>query len=265
MFNYSLDFLHRAREDRISLSLQPSRIRHDDLYLVEYPKSGVTYLCHLLACMEFNSENVEVNFFNLHTYVPDIHEGVNVSDHFGKNLNRRIIKSHASHNQNYRYVLHLVRDPVDVMVSYKNYWLSHWGKDIGFSKLIRSWRGVPRWIRHTESWINSEVNQRYIPVHYQLLVESPEKVLKYIYRCYGVNVSDEAIGDAIIKSTMIKMRASETLWSYGHRAAFNDTEFVGVKKFRKESVSEADLRYIYQKTSTLHQSMLDMCRATLND
>lgn len=260
MFSKSLNFFHKIRERHIAQRLCPEQMKHDDLYLVEYPKSGVTYLCHILGSMEFNSEEFEVNYFNVHSFIPDIHESKKISAKKGKNLKRRIIKSHGSYNRQYRYVIHLVRNPLDVMISYKNYWLSHWGKDIKFSELIRSWRGIPRWVRHTESWINSDVNQRYIPINYQALVDEPEKTIRYIYKCYGATVSDELITNAIEKSNYKNMQESEEFWNYGHRPKFTNAKFVGEKKFGKDSVSEEDLIYIKKNTSELYSTISEMCK-----
>lgn len=264
MFDKSITFAHRIRESMMAARAQPSCMRHDDLYLVSYPKSGVTFLCHLLGCLEFNSGSNKVNFFNLHTFIPDIHQHKEIASQPGQNLGRRIIKSHASKNSNYRYVLHLVRDPIDVMVSYKNYWLTHYHKDIRFSDLIRSWRGIPRWVRHTESWLESEVDQRYIPVHYQTLLDHPLQVLQYVYECYGVSVSDQAINNAIALSSVENMRQSESLWSYGQRESFRSAQFVGAKKFSRDDVNKRDIDYIFENTSSLYTAMTKMCRNALD-
>ncbi len=265
MFNKAVDYFHRKREEKIANSLQPNLMRHDDLYLVEYPKSGITYLCHLLANIEFPEKNREINFFNIHSYIPDIHENRYIADHYGQQLGTRLIKSHASFNGNYRYIIHLVREPIDVMVSYKNYWLSHWQKDIPFSKLIRSWRGIPRWVRHTDSWLNSEVNQRYIPVHFMHLVHQPHDTLKYLYNCFGREIPDDSIKRAVENSSIKKMTASEDYWSYGHRPRFINSKFVGKKIFTKQDVSDVDRNYIMENTAELHDKLLGMCEKYIKE
>lgn len=265
MFNNSLEIFHIKREQKIASRLLPIDHMHDDLFLVEYPKSGITYLCHLFACLEFNSSNMDINFFNLHSFIPDIHEGKSISTHTARNLNRRILKSHASYNKKYRYVVHLARDPLDTMVSYKNYWLSHWNKDIPFSKLIRSWRGIPRWKRHTNAWINSEVNQRYIPVSYQSLLDRPATVLKYIYDCYGVQISDSDIQRAILNSSLENMQSSEQFWNYGHRHKFQGAKFVGSKKFKKDDICDEDIKYIRHQTSDIYSLFISMCNKALDN
>ena len=135
--------------------------------------------------------------------------------------------------------------------------------NISFSKLIRSWRGIPRWIRHTDSWINSDINQKYIPVHFKLLLSHPDKVLKYIYKSYGIYLPDDTIKSAIEASSLENMLAAERLWNYGYREKFANARFVGKKNFILEDVSNNDKEYILKNTNTLNVELLSMCETYL--
>ncbi len=50
---------------------------HDDIYIVEFPKSDITWLQHLLGNIELQligDNDTHVTFYNHHKYMPDIHQ-----------------------------------------------------------------------------------------------------------------------------------------------------------------------------------------------
>jgi hypothetical protein len=103
----------------------PKNPRHDDISVVEFPKSGVTWLSFLLAAIEIRLAGLQeqVTYYNHHRYVVDIHQIRGSRIHWF--LNRTFIKSHSEFNPNYYFAIYLVRNPFDVMVSYYNFMLSH--------------------------------------------------------------------------------------------------------------------------------------------
>jgi len=54
----------------------PRNSMHDDIYLVAYPKSGVTWLQHIIGNIELNLADKDeiITFYNHHKYSPDIYQ-----------------------------------------------------------------------------------------------------------------------------------------------------------------------------------------------
>ena len=100
--------------------LTSKQMRNDDIYLVSYPRSGNTWISFLITNVVklYLNLNIEVNFFNMHTFIPDIHQSRDIPIALQFPPFRRIIKSHSSYNPFYKNIFLLVRDPRDVMVSY---------------------------------------------------------------------------------------------------------------------------------------------------
>ena len=71
----------RLRSYRNELKTTPTNKRYDDLFVVAYPKSGVTWFSCLLAnlSLRLSEDRRRATFFNLQIFVPDIH----VSNHLG--------------------------------------------------------------------------------------------------------------------------------------------------------------------------------------
>jgi hypothetical protein len=104
----------------LSLVDQP---RHDDLYIVSFPKSGATWMDFLMANIHttMSGDKRSINFFNIHTIIPDIHYCRQVGIANLAFPGFRVIKSHAEFNRYYKNVIYLIRDPRDTMVSYHKF------------------------------------------------------------------------------------------------------------------------------------------------
>ena len=139
-----------------SLSLVPYDSKHDDIYLVSYPRSGSNWLSFLIANAGLKYFKVDkiVNFFNIHHLVPDIESGQDIKTTIYP-FDFRIIKSHSYYNPFYKSVFYLIRHPEDVMVSYFKF-LSGLGQYKGnISKFIRSKNfGIESWVKHVEGWLS---------------------------------------------------------------------------------------------------------------
>lgn len=214
-----------------TLSLNPM---HDDVYIVEFPKSGVTWLSFLLASIQNSIDgfDVELTFYNHHKYVIDVHQLR------GSSINRKnsvtYIKSHSHFNPFYYFVIYLVRNPFDVMVSYYNFSCSK-GYTESFDLFLKSPKtGVLAWKRHINSWCYKKVDaQRIHFLRYEDLIEDPGATLNALYLNFGQNVNNEIIKKSIQVSNIENMRASEE-----HYRNFNKNysmNFVGKSGKKKKN------------------------------
>lgn len=225
-----------------------------DQIIAEYPKSGVTYLSVLLGNLYVTNNN-EINYYNVNMFIQDRHFDFR-NNRIVLNENISIIKSHFEYTKSYRNIIHLFREPVDVMVSYYNYFSVFSSVNIGsFSDFIRSRRGVQRWKSHSLSYLGADLSVRYFPLSYKRAVESPTDVCK-IHACLlGVNVSDERILRAVRLSSKDTMYNLEKHYLSGGRSGVNEL-FTGVKKFSKEDVNKSDLSFIKRECASIYDEMI---------
>lgn len=235
--------------------LTPAKQRHDDLYLVSFPKSGNTWLSFLMANIHIKMSGLkrEVNFFNLHDFIPDIHSSRNLKSDILSFPGHRVIKSHSEFNPFYRKVIYLVRDPRDVMVSY--YWFQ---KTLGnfhgsSSKLIRSpMFGISAWCRHVQSFVEKTPASVSIDfVRYEDLKSEPEKLLKRLYKLIGYTIPNDILSECIKLCSFENMRELEEFYNYGGDMRFADFKFMrrGQVESYKSELSTEDISFINKTAS----------------
>jgi hypothetical protein len=192
----------------------PSNPRHDDLYLVEFPKSGVTWLCFLMANANLllsGDEKRQVTFFNVDAFIPDINASPHLADPMTALPGFRIIKSHAPLNLDYPRVFYLVRDPRDVMASYHAF-LNQTGWFEGpLDRLIGHPEfGIAAWIRHVVGWLdNVPASRSFALLRYEDLLADTTKELAALYRLLGFDISGETVAQAVERSAIERMRGDE--------------------------------------------------------
>ena len=176
--------------------------RHSDTYLVEYPKSGVTWLSTLLAnAALIQSERKEVaNFVTSRLYVPDIHLSRNIGPAVHVSPPVRFIKSHAERNDNYIFVIYLVRKPISVLRSYYRFLNDHRVNPYAdFDAFCRSEKyGVSAWKKHVRSWLEGADRGRVIHVvRYEDLVFDAYNELSVLNGNFGWGLDDKVMAAAV--------------------------------------------------------------------
>jgi hypothetical protein len=225
-WSYLLHRLDRAAKWR-ELPADP---RADDLYLVEFPKSGVTWLSFLVANTNLllaGDRERAVTFFNINDFVPDIEVNRHVNPIAPAPLGFRVIKSHAAFNRFYSKAIYLVRDPRDVMASY---W--HFLTGLGFFQgTLEAMIGDPRfgiaaWCAHVASWLDkAEPSQSLMVLKYEDLRRDTTGQLKRVYRLFGLDLADAVASLAVERSGIERMREEEALFNASH-PALKDFDFV---------------------------------------
>lgn len=198
----------------------PAIPRHDDLYLVEFPKSGVTWLCFLMANANHALRQSPRNatFFNIHEIIPDIHVCRHLPPPQVDGLGFRIIKSHASYTPLYTRVFYLVRDPRHVMASYYRFssdlgwWngpIDEFVRDAGF--------GINAWVRHVECWLDKIApTASFALLRYEDLIADTAGNLCNLYKHLGYDLSRDQAEKAAVRSSAVAMRQDEEFFNAGH-------------------------------------------------
>jgi len=216
-------------------STTPAVTRNNDLYIVEYPKSGITWLTSILAncCLVESGTNIRTTYYNLEQIIGDIHINRDIADNLIYPY-YRLIKSHSTYNPFYRHVIYLIRNPYSVMKSYYHYISNHDGYDGDLNKFVKSRKfGIDCWVRHVNSWTHPKKEMKFHLVRYEDLHDDAFSTMKTLFNNIGLNISDDTIRSSIDYCSFENMRSSDKL--YRENSPSRNYDFV------REGKAEADL------------------------
>jgi len=250
MFNRLYNIYNKMIKYR---KLTPKQMRNDDIYLVSYPRSGNTWISFLIinVIILYLDLNIEVNFFNIHTFIPDIHLSREIPERLQFPPFRRIIKSHSSYNPFYKNIFLLVRDPRDVMVSYYHYRknLGEYQNDI--SSFIReNIFGINAWVNHTISWLEKTKPSDSINIfYYENFKKKPLKELKRLFFLMGFDISKDILNSAIESSDFDYMKKLEAETASHSLRKYKKFNFIRKGRIGrgKEELNKDDILFIEKK------------------
>lgn len=226
--------------------------RHDDLYIVSFPKSGATWMDFLMANIHttMSGDKRLINFYNIHTVIPDIHYCRQIGSSNLTFPGFRVIKSHAEFNPYYKNVVYVVRDPRDVMISYYKFLVGLGQFSGSISDLIRSPKyGIGVWVDHVNSWyFKSPASLRINFLRYEDLKIDPYLALNRLYNMLGFEIPSDVLSLAIKKSSFDNMQILEKAWNYGGRPLADNFKFMqkGASGSWSDIVSDEDQAYMWE-------------------
>jgi len=238
-------------------------VRSSDIFIVGYPKSGNTWLDFLVACVI--SERVEdVNFKSINTIVGDIHALSPWQLHRLKNP--RYLKSHNYFTPKYSKVVHIVRHPYDVAVSYYYFLLKGkmFDESYSLSEFVTDWvegkwgEGYGTWEFNTRSWIaGASVEKRHF-IFYEDLKKDTIGELSKVVDFLGIQVSADKVSEAVTWCQPENMNRLEKEGFAGFLKGVKgdraDIEFVRTAQSRKRaSLSDKDK----EKIAAAWQPLMD--------
>lgn len=186
-----------------------------DTFLVSYLRSGSTWARFLLGNLIHQHE--AVNFTNVTRLVPSIYE---FPDRKLRSL-PRVMKSHECFDPRYPQVIHLVRDPRDVAVSFYHYCLKTRVLEDGFpldefvtrfltANVVLYADRLGSWEDHTASWMRMRQGRgNYHLIRYEDLLANPRSELAKLAPVLRIDVSPERVERAIQLSSAQNMRSLE--------------------------------------------------------
>src|SRR5215467_4256580 len=187
----------------------------DDIFLVSYLRSGSTWIRFLFGNLIHQDE--EITFANLDRRVPSIYD---FPDRILRTL-PRVLKSHECFDPRYPRVIHVVRDPRDVAVSFYFYNLKvrvipdGYPMDefverfiaaqvVGYADRLGSWED------HTLSWYRlRQGRSTYQLIRYEDLLSNPAPELTKVAPLLGIPADKARFERAVKLSSASNMRSLE--------------------------------------------------------
>ena len=218
--------------DVSDLRKAPLHRRSCDIYIVEFPKSGVTWLTQLLA----NAHLVHIGaaqratFSSIKTFIPELSgvDKVNQATQFGP-TGPAFYKSHDDFNRYFSTVIYLVRHPVSVMRSYRKYRLGHGMSEISLEEFCEHpLYGIEAWRHNVRSWLahkNNSHNRTLSLIRYEDLIDGTAEALQALSDQFGWALTSATINEAVLASSREVMREQEGV--FRERNPAHTLEFVG--------------------------------------
>jgi hypothetical protein len=195
-----------------SLAVHP-----DDTFIVSYPRSGNTWTRFLVANLLHPAQ--DVTFANIERLVPDCE--AQSSRYLKRVPGPRVIKSHEYFDHRYPRVIYVVRDPLDVVLSYYDfarkyrhvgdtYSLESYVTDFVTGKLSSADWGT--WGENVGSWISTRNGQdSFLLLRYEDMLQDPSLAVSKMAAFFRILLDEAGIENVVKLSSAQRMRELEQL------------------------------------------------------
>lgn len=196
--------------------------KEDDVFIVGFPKSGNTWMQHLIASLVFQINPLTMPDKLVQDLVPDIYH----IKYFKRYWHFAFFKSHELPKPDYKKVIYLIRDGRDAMISYYHYLNKVENRSITLHKLMEDEDIFPsKWHSHVALWTQNPYNSDILFIKYEDLLSNTIKELKRICAFIQIERSDEVLKLVASGCDFNNMKVKNKKFGWGHKIIQNNTFF----------------------------------------
>lgn len=163
--------------------------RPDDIFVVSYPKSGTTWLQMILYQLTTDGAMTMRHIDDISPHYEDTKvnlEGLK---------SPRIIKTHLDYRRlpgGAGHYIYVVRDGLDVAVSYYHQLLPRWTGEFGvyFREFVRGRVPYGSWFRHVSDFVKNKRSLNMLVIRYEDLQENLEETIRKIATFCSISVDE---------------------------------------------------------------------------
>ena len=220
--------------------------KNDDVFIVGYPKSGNTWMQHIIGSLVFQINPLTMPDKLVQDLIPDVYH----IKYFKRYWYFGFFKSHELPTPQYKKVIYLVRDGRDAMVSYYHYLNNVEKKPTTLEALIEGENIFPsKWHIHLKAWQENPYNSDIIYIKYEDLLSNPLIELRRI--CHFLNIirSEQVLTMVIEGCNFANMKAKNKEFGWGHKIIQDNTFFRNGRKGDFKSEMPKPLKQQFEKES----------------
>jgi hypothetical protein len=189
-----------------------SKSQPQDVFIVGYPKSGNTWMQHLICGAVYGMDLERTPDSLVQDLVPDVHS----RQFYRRHREAMFFKTHFLPQPEYRRVILLLRDGRDVMVSYFHHLKASLGETLDFLEMVEHGTELfpCHWHEHVDAWRRNPYGADLITVRYEDLKLDPIAQLRRICAFAGVPAEGADLERAVQTSSFQAMQSKEARWGW---------------------------------------------------
>ena len=183
-----------------------TQFQENDVFVAGFPKSGNTWMKHLMTGVMYNVTMGEVSNRLVRELTPDVH----FFPFYKRYSNEMCFKTHYLPLSDHKRVIYIVRDGRDAMVSYYHM-LRNMNQKADLEAMIKTGQSLfpCKWHQHVRAWIDNPFEADIHYLRYEDLRATTRDELRKICTFLELDRSDSML-DAIIKNCSFEnMRKKE--------------------------------------------------------
>ena len=195
-----------------------------DIFLVGYPKSGNTWMQHLIAGLVYGMDTRFLTDKLVQLIVPNVHG----AKHFKRLNDVTFFKSHFLPQPSYRRVIYLVRDGRDAMVSYYHMLNAVSEEPVDFRAMVIGGTGLfpCKWHEHIEAWSENPFDAEILVVRYEDLHSDPIGEMQRVCAFADLDRDIEAIKRCVDGNCFSNMQTKEQDFGWDNSKWNSDEKFI---------------------------------------
>ena len=229
-----------------------------DRFLFSYPRSGNTWLRHIVRHLTHGSELESHD--ELERALPTI-DTLDFQEKLAQMPNGlRFFKSHLPHSPYFLdgKVVYIVRDGRDVLISrydlYKKVKNYSGSLDDYLTKMIKGRVRYGSWLGNAGSWVAQKDHPNLLLMRFEDMQSDPFTHARIVADFTGIDADDTAIQEALSASSVDKVHSTMRSWSYAKGTSFQGGATRGsTQNWRERLTPEQNRRFVDHAGDLLEQ------------